>query len=137
MKFRRRFSYVAEVPSSSMSDIAFLLLIFFMVTTAFAARKGLDLRLPGASAQAQEILVKSVHIEVLESGDILINDIPSHVEDIQSVIGPIIKQDPSIPVILQVDDNALYDHMIDVFDELRQADVENISLPTREDIASW
>jgi len=35
-----------EIPSASLSDIVFLLLIFFLVTTSIDTEKGLDLVLP-------------------------------------------------------------------------------------------
>ena len=35
-----------EIPTSSMADIAFLLIIYFMVTTTFAATRGIDFSLP-------------------------------------------------------------------------------------------
>jgi biopolymer transport protein ExbD len=42
MKQIRRTSPRSEIPTSSMADIAFLLIIFFMVTTVFSATKGLE-----------------------------------------------------------------------------------------------
>ena len=38
-----------EVPTSSMADIAFLLLIFFLVTTSFVKETGIDVNRPTAS----------------------------------------------------------------------------------------
>ena len=35
-----------EIPTSSMADITFLLIVYFMVTTTFAATRGLDFALP-------------------------------------------------------------------------------------------
>ena len=51
MQLRRRSSPQAEVPTASMPDVAFLLVIFFMVTATFAATRGLDLNLPPPGAQ--------------------------------------------------------------------------------------
>ena len=45
MKFKRK-EAPAEIPTSSMADIAFLLIIFFMVTAVFSATKGLEFKLP-------------------------------------------------------------------------------------------
>ena len=41
----------AEIPTSSMADIAFLLIIFFMVTAVFSATKGLTFALPKEEQQ--------------------------------------------------------------------------------------
>lgn len=37
---------VSEIPTSSMADVAFLLIVFFLVSWAFAVSRGLDLALP-------------------------------------------------------------------------------------------
>jgi biopolymer transport protein ExbD len=140
MRFRRSSSIEAEIPNSSMSDIAFLLLVFFMVTTAFAARKGIDFRLPKESEdteQIDQIDVKAIEIEVLASGRILINKVPKNINDIQSTIRPQLAVNPKKFVIIVVHDDATYGDMMDVMDELKEADVQNIALPSKEEIRSW
>ena len=42
MKLRERIRSGAEIPTSSMADIAFLLIIFFMLTAVFATTEGLQ-----------------------------------------------------------------------------------------------
>lgn len=51
------------IPTSSMADIAFLLIIYFMVTTTFAATRGLDFRLPNTGEVVTIDRVDSVHVE--------------------------------------------------------------------------
>ena len=61
-----------EIPSSSMADIAFLLLIFFLVTTTFPKDKGLQIVLP---EQAEEIEVSQknvLHVIVNPNGTVTI-----------------------------------------------------------------
>ena len=123
-----------------MSDIAFLLLIFFMVTTAFAARKGIDFRLPKDSDEQQnqeDVIVKAITIVVQPSGRILIDTIPKNPSDIQPYIKPRIAADPNKPVIIQVDENATYGDMMAVMDEVKASEVRNIALPSREEMKSW
>ncbi|HPQ40049.1 MAG TPA: biopolymer transporter ExbD [bacterium] len=140
MRFRRNSQVEAEVPNSSMSDIAFLLLIFFMVTTAFAARKGIDFRLPAPANEEQEIEqqeLKAVTIQVQASGRIVVDGIPKNLGDIQSYLKPILAANPKKFVIIQMDMEASYGNMMDVLDELKQADVQNIALPSKQEISSW
>jgi biopolymer transport protein ExbD len=49
-KIERKTKVATEIPNASMSDIAFLLLIFFMVSTTFVKEKGLKVNLPQAEA---------------------------------------------------------------------------------------
>ncbi|MBN1355504.1 biopolymer transporter ExbD [bacterium] len=140
MRFRKKSKVDADIPNSSMSDIAFLLLIFFMVTTAFAARKGIDFRLPKESEdveQLDQVDVKAIEIEVLASGRILINKIPKNIRDIQPTIRPQLAIDPKKFVIIVVHNEATYGDMMDVLDELKEANVQNIALPSKEEIRSW
>jgi len=128
VKFQRRFEQQAVIANSSMSDIAFLLLIFFMVTTAFAARKGIDFRLP-VDTGVTGIEVPAILIDVSETGSLQINDTPCDLSDIRRILLPIINDHPNQPVIIRVADNAFYGNMIDVLDELKQIGVKNIALP--------
>jgi biopolymer transport protein ExbD len=55
MEFERQQKVASKVPTSSMADIAFLLLIFFMTTTIFKMEDGLQITLPRAeTAQKQQ-----------------------------------------------------------------------------------
>ena len=83
IKFKRRAS--VEINSSSMADIAFLLLVFFLVTTTISMDKGISLVLP---AEGNELVVSQkniVNILVNESGKILVDNNPSRILDIKSI----------------------------------------------------
>jgi biopolymer transport protein ExbD len=51
MRFKRK-STVAEIPTASMADIAFLLIIFFMLSTTFSVNMGFDFGIPPKEQQA-------------------------------------------------------------------------------------
>ena len=71
IKFKRRPS--VEINSSSMADIAFLLLIFFLVTTTISMDQGLEIVLP---SEGNEMKVNPNNITVIsinESGKVLFN----------------------------------------------------------------
>ena len=57
-----------EIPTSSMADIAFLLLIFFLVTTTFPKDKGLAVVLPEPGEEAQVSQKNILHLIVQPSG---------------------------------------------------------------------
>ena len=129
----------AEIPSASTADIAFLLIIFFMVTTAFGTTRGLEMTLPKKQmAVAEEVkTTEAVLIEIHEDGAISIDGSPCSVEDIQSYLEPKLARNPNKFVLVKSDLSAKYQGMVSVIDELRQAGVKNISIPTQKEIQQW
>ncbi len=140
MRFSRSSNVEAEIPNASMSDIAFLLLIFFMVTTAFAAQQGIDFRLPAPTKDREDIQEKeleAITIQVMASGRLVVDGMPKNLSDIAPYIRPVLAVDPKKFVIIQMDMDAAYGHMIDVLDQLKILNVQNIALPSRQEMRSW
>ncbi|MDH3745393.1 MAG: biopolymer transporter ExbD [Acidobacteriota bacterium] len=130
-----------EIPTSSMADIAFLLIIYFMVTTTFAATRGLDFSLPKDDDTPPMIeKEESVLIEIQAGGLLLVDQKAMPLEDILDYLKPKLEINQTKPVIIRPQENAQYGDMVDVFDELRQAkdkigiEIKNISIPTQREI---
>lgn len=89
--FSRKSEASSEVPNSSMADIAFLLLVFFMVTTVFQKDRNVDIVWPEAEAtqKIDEKLKNILNIWVQRDGNIFINDRPYGMADVSAVIGPL------------------------------------------------
>jgi biopolymer transport protein ExbD len=81
----------SEIPSSSLADIAFLLLIFFMVTTVFQNDR--ERPINWAQAEATEKIdekVKNIlNIWMEQDGSIWINDAPVPLGDVSGMVGPL------------------------------------------------
>lgn len=135
-----------EIPTSSMADIAFLLIIFFMVTTTFAATRGLDFRFPEDDETILEVdPVAAVLVEVLRGGELVVDQRPMEVAGLLGYLRPKLERNPMKPVILKPRPDAEYGHMVRVLDELRLgketlalAEHINVALPTeREALKLW
>ena len=72
-----------EVNSSSMSDIAFLLLVFFLVTTTISMDKGLSLILPAEGNEMEVNRKNIVNVLVNDQGKVLFDDKPTAIKDIK------------------------------------------------------
>ncbi len=59
-----------EISASSMSDIAFLLLVFFMVTAVLFVKEGLNIQLPRKNSNPTLILRENIY-EILIAGDLI------------------------------------------------------------------
>ena len=89
--FARKSEASSEVPNSSMADIAFLLLVFFMVTTVFQKDRKVDIVWPEAEAtqKIDEKLKNILNIWVQRDGTVFINDRAYDMGDIATVIAPL------------------------------------------------
>ena len=145
MKLRRKLQE-AEIPTSSMADIAFLLIIFFMVTSVFSATKGLDFKLPkddddNKPAEEEE----SVFIKIAPDGSFTVDCQPMKLDGVLDYLAPKLTRDAQKPVILYSDPYAPYQAMVDIYDVLSSAEgdenygfkVKNISVPTQSDVNDY
>ncbi len=114
-----------EIPTSSMADIAFLLIVYFMVTTTFAATRGLDFALP-KDDDTPPVVEKeeSVLIEIRSSGDVIVDQENKQLGDIFDYLKPKLERNPKKPVIIKPDPDAPYGKMVAVFDTLRRIKIQ-------------
>ena len=89
--FSRKSQASSDVPDSSMADIAFLLLIFFMVTTVFQNDRDRPIVWPEAEAteKIDEKIKNILNIWVERDGGIFINDRPYSMGDVAGTVGPL------------------------------------------------
>lgn len=133
-----------EIPTSSMADIAFLLIIYFMVTTTFTATRGLDFALPEEDDSPPVVEKEdSVLIEILPNGGYVVDRQPMELGKILEYLKPKLDVNPKKPVIIKPDPQSQYKRMVTVLDELRQAKEKGIkediriSIPTRREIEAY
>ncbi len=124
MKFeKKRASSKTEIPTSSMPDIIFMLLLFFMVTTTMREVELLvDYKLPDAEA-LEKIENKRLvsYIWVGKSGKIQFNDSFVQVYDIQTIMYGKRQALPSVIVSLRVNVGTPMGLVTDIQQELRKA----------------
>lgn len=127
----------AEVNSGSMADIAFLLLIFFLVTTTIASDKGLPVMLPPKKENQEDIKIKERNIFniLVNSNDLLlveeqVMDISQLKEAAKKFItnngqDPESSESPKKAVLsFKTDRGTSYEMYIKVRDNLKQAYAE-------------
>lgn len=134
MKIRRKKRALGGIPTASMSDVAFLLLIFFLTTTKFDIKQGLGLVLPPPAEEgAQRVRVREDNIArvlINREGRVAVNDEEMTYAALEQRIRIMVNQNPDLVVSLRTDRRSRYHHMIEVLDRLRAAGAEKISLST-------
>jgi biopolymer transport protein ExbD len=136
MNFERNQKIESNVPTSSMADIAFLLLIFFMVTTIFKMEDGLPVILPRAETAQKQEREKIMHIWIDAGGRVSINDKIVEVIQVEDILLNMLSERPDLIVAFNADDRAPYGVVSDVMEELKDANAIRVSFTSDPESAS-
>ena len=117
-----------EINSSSMSDIAFLLLVFFLVTTTISLDKGISLILPADGNELEVNRKNIISIVINDKGKVLMDDQIIKVKSIKSKAEKKIAGNPNIIFSVTTNKNTKYRDYILVLDQLKQANATKISI---------
>ena len=136
MKKKTRVS--GEIPTASMADIAFLLLVFFLVTTVFEEEKGLRIVLPEKSEEVEVSQKNVLHLTIQPDGVVQVKrgESPQVQPVASSQIASVWRQEfarnENLIAAVKTAPEAPYRFMIDVLDQLQAAGAERISLQQLE-----
>jgi|TARA_B100000809_G_C14883686_1_gene440116 biopolymer transport protein ExbD len=132
MKVHRKTKVSSDIPTASMPDIIFMLLIFFMVTTVLREYSGLPVELPKAK-RIEKLKSKrhTSHIWVSKEGLISIQDKLHSVENVRHVMYDIRAADPLLTVSLKADKSAKMGLISNIHNELRKADALKLNYSTK------
>ncbi len=123
-----------DIPTASMADIAFLLLIFFLVTTIFDEEKGLSIVLPESGQEAPVSQKNLLFLTIQPNGVVEVKRGESpQIQQVSSAdIGGIwrmeVSQNPNLIAAVKTAPTAPYRYMIDVLDQLQGAGAERVNL---------
>jgi biopolymer transport protein ExbD len=124
-----------RIDMTPMVDVAFLLLIFFMVTTVFRTPQALEINLPPK---------ENVEVNIAESKVVTVRVLPddraywrrgsdpwsrTRVEDLTNVFSAY-RGNKEIVVLIKIDREARFDNMVHIIDELDLANLNRFSLAT-------
>lgn len=127
-----------DISSAGMADIAFLLLIFFLVTTVFPRDRGLPVVLPEAQEEVEISQRNILHININPDGSVGVrrgdsqNESLHRPRDIENVWRLEVAQNPNLIAGVRTHPDAPHRYMIQVLDALQLANAERISLQMME-----
>ena len=126
-KQKRRFKG-GEIPTSSMADIAFLLLIFFLVTTTIDMDKGLGMVLP-AEGEEMEINKKNIlNCLINSTGNVLLGGEAVDIKNLAKAVRQKIAQNDKLVISVKAHNASRYEDDVRVIDQLKQANATRISI---------
>ena len=130
----RRLQQTEDVPGINIAplmDMVFILLIFFVVTTAFVEETGVEVQRPTA-ASAEQLEKQSILIAVTRDGRIVYGGQEYNLNGVRGLVARELSQN-EMPVIILVDDSARSGTLVDVIDECKIAGAETVSIATRKE----
>ncbi len=133
MKFKtRNRSKAPTLALTSMLDVIFLLLCFFVTVSVFSQWESeISIKLPNANtAEAPERLPGEIIINLEMDGTISVNSVVMTLDDLGTRLAKVAKFYPGQPVIIRADKAVRYDVLVALIDACRAAGIWNFSLAT-------
>ena len=132
MTQRRQLRIVPSIPTSTMADIAMLLLTFFLVTTSMSQDKGLGLTLPPSGLSTRIPSRNITNVWINTAGEIMHDEELVTVEQMGRRIAVMTKENPNLIVSIKTAPDARYEFFVDVVDEIKKAGNDKISVAEPE-----
>jgi len=125
-----------EINLTSLIDVVFLLLIFFMVSTTFERQAALKIDLPEASVEpAPEVEVTRLELIIDAEGRMYLNDrrlVDSEPRTVRAALLEAAGDDRSLPVVLRADANTPHHFVVTAMDVTGQLGFTRLSIATEK-----
>ncbi|HCY84891.1 MAG TPA: biopolymer transporter ExbD [Desulfobacteraceae bacterium] len=130
--FRRtKKRYQIQAPLTSLIDIVFLLLIYFLLTTNFIVEEGINVKLPDAKASAPQV-ERDIIIYVDKAGRTFVGDEPIPVNQLYSRIKEMINGSTDRLVVVKADKTVVLNNVVKVMDTAKAAGASRLCLATEK-----
>ena len=128
MKIERKTHTSSEISTSSMPDIIFMLLIFFMVTTVMREYEGLDVLMPRAKMiEKLESKRHTSYVWATKDGLVSVDDRIININNLSGLIYLKIAKNPKITISLKSDKKTTMKLITDIHTQLRSANALKLS----------
>jgi len=129
MELRQKKKIAPRIPTASMGDIAFLIIIFFMTTTVFTREKGIKMLLPEKTQQETKVKPENVvsilinpegALRLKASGYEGLDISPQNYSEVRRIVEEkLLERDTLLVISLKTSKDARYQAMISVLDQIK------------------
>jgi biopolymer transport protein ExbD len=120
---------LAELNITPLLDLAFVLLVIFIITTTPIVND-LDVDLPLAAKRPKDPKPKVTYVTVESTGQIYLNKDEMDVASLQDKLIGMRLEDPELNVVIRGSAKTKYQNVVSVMDVLQQANVGKVNLAT-------
>lgn len=130
MNFRQQERPDVSIEITSLIDVIFMMLLFFMITTNFVSAPGIKVQLPKTSTQESLQEKKDVTIVVAPNQKIFLNDNAVNLSELKQKLGAIAAETPTTLVIIRADTQVPHGEVVQVMDIARELGLTRLAIAT-------
>src|SRR5262249_38399143 len=120
---------VAEINITPLLDLAWVLLIIFILTTT-ALVQSIELKLPESTENKKEVPTEVATVAIDKASVVYLNDERIELPQLAGKLRLFKLANPALPVILRADRSLVYEDVVRVLDAIKQVPVENLAIAT-------
>ncbi|MFC1651419.1 ExbD/TolR family protein [Candidatus Latescibacterota bacterium] len=122
----------ATIPTASMADVAFLLIVFFLITTSLTKDKGIGFTLPAPDSAIRIPRRNITNVRINSEGIITHDEVKVTPDQLGNRIRIMTENNPDMHVSIMTDPDALYEWFIEATDEIMKSGNVKISIADPE-----
>lgn len=131
MGFRKKSIESPKVDLTPMIDVVFLLLIFFMISTTFIERPGLNIDLPASSSEQIKLSQKEIQVYLAENGDIYLHREKISLTDFLLYVGNLpLEKTKNMTFLLMADKSSRHGSVVQLMDAAKKAGFKSLAIAT-------
>ena len=131
LKFKKRERYGIQAPLTSLIDIVFMLLIYFLLTTNFMVDEGIKIKLPQADAAAPQTQ-QEITVYVDQEGRAYILDKEVSLDQLFKTMKELIGNEKDRLVVVKSDRGVILNKVVKVMDIVKAAGAGRLCLATEK-----
>lgn len=128
---RRARRELSDINVTSLVDIIFNLLLFFLLTTSFSETAGLEIELPEAAAADLKVQDRDLTVALTEEGDIVVRGAAVSLEELARLLEAHKEQGPRATVIVQADAKVPHGRVVEVVDIAKRLGLPRLGIATQ------
>ena len=124
---QRHLSVLAEINITPLLDLAFVLLIIFIITTPlFEQSIGVNLAKAAKAQQQKPTRGRTVSID--KTGQLYIDRSPVDLDTLRASMGALHNEEPDVAVLIRVDKQQQFEKFVQVLDALKSAGISHVGI---------
>lgn len=135
MKLRPRRREDPDINMTSLIDVVFLLLLFFLLSTTFDRQSEIRIDLPKASPEQEQATPDTVTLTIDAAGEFYVNGrhvVNRQLESVKRALRTVIAAGEKPPLVISADATTPHQAVVTAMDAARQLGLVHVSIATRQ-----